>query len=470
MDNKKKSQAETLKETLLMDPKHSGLRFSEEEIAKANDFCVDYKLFLDAAKTEREAVTHTISLLEKQGYKPFDPEKKYAPGDRFYQNNRGRALIFGVMGTRPLTDGIKILASHIDSPRLDLKPRPLYEDSSLALLKTHYYGGVRKYQWVTVPLALHGVVIKNDGTTVDVCIGEADDDMVFCINDLLPHLSADQDKRKLAEGIKGEELNVLVGSLPFRDDKASELVKLNIMRILNEKYGIVESDFLSADLSLVPAGKARDVGLDRSMIGSYGHDDRVCAYASLQASLEVTEPAYTWVNILADKEETGSDGNSGLNSRFLEHFVQALARPHGIEDWVVLQNSECLSADVNVAFDPTFPDVAEKLNTAYLGYGTCIAKYTGSRGKSSTNEAAAEFTGKVRRILDESHIVWQTGELGKVDQGGGGTVAKFISRLGVDVIDIGVPVLSMHSPFEVVSKFDVYSTYRAFLAFLKQNN
>lgn len=468
MSEKDKSQAELLKETLLMEPENSGILMSDEEIAKADKFCDPYKTFLDNAKTEREAVAHTIKMLEQAGYKEFELGKKYDAGDKIYLNNRGRALIFSVIGKRPLTDGIKIMASHVDSPRIDLKPRPLYEEAQLAMFKTHYYGGIRKYQWVARPLALHGVIIKKDGSSVEVCIGEDDDDTVLYIGDLLPHLAQDQSKRALSEGIKGEELNVLIGSMPFRDDKASERVKLNIIRLLNEKYGIIEADFLSADLCLVPAGKARDVGLDRSMVGAYGHDDRVCAYTSIMASLEVTAPEYTWVNILADKEETGSNGNTGLQSRFLEYFVEDLAKPYGMDGRNVLAKSQCLSADVTNAFDPTFPDVAEKRNTCYLGYGASIMKYTGARGKSGTSEASAEFMGKVRRMLDDNNVIWQTGELGKVDHGGGGTVAQYIAKLGVDVVDVGVPVLSMHSPFEVVSKCDVYSVYRAFIAFISE--
>ncbi|MDL2232783.1 aminopeptidase [Ruminococcaceae bacterium OttesenSCG-928-L11] len=462
-----KTLAEQLKDQLLMNPENGGIRMDDAVIAKAGEFCEAYKTYLDNAKTEREAVTTTIKMLEKEGFVPFDAAKKYSAGDKVYLNNRGKALLFAVMGKRPLTDGVKIIASHIDSPRLDLKPRPLYEESQLAMFKTHYYGGVRKYQWTAIPLALHGVIVKKDGSTVTVAIGEAEDDPIFCINDLLPHLAKDQNQRKLFEGIRGEELNVLVGSLPFRDDKISEKVKLNIIRLLNEKYGIVEQDFLSAELTMVPAHKARDLGFDRSLIGSYGHDDRVCAYTSIMASLQNAAPECTWINILADKEETGSDGNTGLNSRFLEYFVADLAKPYGIEGRTVLSKSQCLSADVNAAFDPTFPDVAEKRNIAYIGYGVVVTKYTGSGGKGGTNDSSAEFAGTVRRILDDADVVWQTGELGKVDHGGGGTVAKFISRLGVDTIDIGVPVLSMHAPMEVVSKLDVYNTYLAFDAFLQ---
>ncbi len=470
MDNKptkEKTKGELLQEQLLMNPKNGGMILDDATIQEAMEFSQGYKSFLDQAKTEREAVAYTVELLLKNGYKPYDPQKKYAAGDRIYINNRGKAILSAVIGTRPLTDGIKILASHIDSPRIDLKARPLYEEAQLAMFKTHYYGGIRKYQWVATPLALHGIIIKKDGTATKVCIGESAEDPVFYIGDLLPHLSKEQNQRKLNEGIKGEELNVLVGTMPYKDEKVTEKVKLAIIQLLHDKYGIVESDFLSADLSLVPAHKAADVGLDRSMVGAYGHDDRVCAYTSLMASVETPDPAYTWVNILADKEEIGSDGNTGLQSRFLEYFVMELAKSQGVSGRAALQASQCLSADVTAAFDPTFADVHDKKNVAYINYGTCIMKYTGSGGKYGTSEATAEFMGDIRRLLEEHKVLWQTGMLGKVDQGGGGTVAKYIANLGVDVVDIGVPVLSMHSPFEVVSKLDVYSTYKAFSAFLQ---
>ena len=465
---KEKTPGEILQEQLVHKPESSGIRMSEQEIAKAFDFCEGYKSFLDAGKTERECVDWAVSLLEENGYRPFDAQKTYRPGDKTYLANRGKAILFAVVGQRPLRDGVKILASHIDSPRLDLKQRPLYEEAQLAMLKTHYYGGVRKYQWVAIPLALHGVIVKKDGETITVSIGEREDDPVFCINDLLPHLAKDQDKRTLGEGIKGEELNVLVGSLPFKDDKASEKVKLNILRLLSERYGVIEEDFLSAELSLVPAFKARDLGFDRSMIGAYGHDDRVCAYASIMASLDVPNPQYTWVNVWADKEETGSDGNTGLQSRFLENFICDLARSQDLEGRWVLEKSECLSADVNAAFDPTFPDVHDRKNACYIGYGAVMSKYTGARGKYSTSDASAEFVGKLRRLFDSEGVHWQSAALGKVDAGGGGTVAKFVANLGADVVDIGVPVLSMHAPLEVVGKVDVYSTYRSFLAFIGQ--
>lgn len=471
MASEEKSPARLLKEKLIFDPQNSGNSMSERQLGKAFDFCENYKKFLDAAKTERESVAWAISMLERRGYSEFDPSRKYSPGDKVYVNNRDRALMFAAIGKQPLSEGVRIIASHVDCPRIDLKARPLYEESQLVMFKTHYYGGIRKYQWVALPLALHGVISKKDGSLLEVCIGEDEKDPVFCIGDLLPHLAREQNERKLREGIKGEELNVLAGSLPFRadkDDPVTEKVKLNVMRLLNEKYGIIEADFLSADLALVPACKARDVGIDRSMIGSYGHDDRVCSYTSLMACLDAPTPDKTWINILADREETGSDGATGLKSRMLEYFAEDLARPHGLSGGAVLSRSECLSADVSAAYDPTFPDVLEKRNAAYLNYGVCVSKFTGSGGKSGTSEATAEFMGSVRRLFDRKKVVWQTCELGRVDLGGGGTVAMYISKLGADVVDVGVPVLSMHSPFEVVAKTDVYSAYLGFKAFVSE--
>lgn len=463
----KTTTAKQLGEEILLQRKNGGLVLTETELTKVEKYCEGYKVFLDQAKTEREAVIVSIEMAEARGFVEFEYGKKYKAGDKVYYNNRGKALILAVIGTESIENGVNIMASHIDSPRIDLKARPLYEEAELALFKTHYYGGIRKYQWVATPLALHGVVIKADGSSVTVCIGEDDSDPVFLINDLLPHLGQDQGQRKLSEGIKGEELNVLVGSYPFRDDDASEKVKLNIMRIINEKYDIVESDFLSAELMLVPAFKAKDIGFDRSLVGSYGQDDRVCAYTSLTAVLETNKPKRTILCVLADKEEVGSDGNTGLNSAFMKYFIEDLAKPYDVDGRRVIINSKCLSADVNVAFDPTFPEVTERKNTAYINYGVVLTKYTGSRGKSGTSDASAEFTGEIRKMLIDNDVLWQTGELGKVDQGGGGTVAKFVANLGMDVIDIGVPTLSMHAPYEVTSKIDVYSAYKAFCAFSK---
>ncbi len=467
MADTNKTPGEQLQEQLILKPENSGITMSDQQIEQAYAFCEHYKSFLDGAKTEREAVEKVIEMAKGRGYTEFEPGRRYSAGDKVYQNNRGKAIILSTIGTQPIEQGVHIVASHIDSPRLDFKPRPLYEEAQLAYFKTHYYGGIKKYQWSAMPLALHGVIAKKDGSTIKVCIGEDEGDPVFTITDLLPHLAREQMKRPLSEGLKGEELNILIGCRPFKDDKASEKVKLAIAKLLHDKYGIIEADLLSADLTAVPAHKAKDVGLDRSMVGAYGHDDRVCAYTSLMAELYVAAPAHTTVTVLADKEETGSDGNTGLNSSFLKYFIADLAEGCGVSARRVLRNSRCLSADVNCAFDPTFADVNEKRNTSYLNYGVVVTKYTGSGGKYGTSEATAEYMSWVRRLLDDAQIIWQTGELGKVDAGGGGTVAKYIAALDVDVVDVGVPVLSMHSPFEVVSKADVYMTYKAFEAFLK---
>lgn len=469
MENEnKKSEVDALKEKLFSSPKNAVQLLSDEKIKKADKFCEKYKQFLDNAKTEREAVKEAVTIAKENGFEKYSKNKKYKAGDRFYSINRGKALILCTMGTEPLENGVKINAAHIDSPRIDLKQHPLYEDNELALFKTHYYGGIKKYQWTTIPLALHGVVIKSNRDKVIVNIGEDDNDPVFCITDLLPHLATNQMKRTLHEGIKGEELNILIGSRPFKDDKGSELVKLNIMKILNEKYGIVEDDFVSAELEAVPAVKARDIGFDRSMVGAYGQDDRVCAYTALRAAVKCDAPKKTCITVLADKEETGSDGNTGLNSSFLKYFIFDLAQSQGCQGTTVISNSECLSADVNAAFDPTFPEVLEARNCSRINYGVVVTKFTGARGKSGTSDASAEFVGKVRNLLDKEGVIWQTGELGKVDEGGGGTVAMYIANLNIDVIDVGVPVLSMHAPFEITSKIDTYMAYKAFVAFFNE--
>ncbi len=459
-----KTQADILREQLTYKPQNGVKVLKTEEIAAADAYCEGYKAYLDDAKTEREAVTAAIALAEAKGFVPFDRTATLKAGDKVYYNNRGKALLLAVIGTRPITDGVTIAAAHIDSPRLDLKPNPLYEDSELAYFDTHYYGGIKKYQWAAIPLALHGVVVRKDGTSVQVSIGEDADDPVFCVTDLLPHLGGEQMKRPASDVIKGEDLNLLIGSRPLADDEGGDSVKLHILKILNEKYSIVEADFLSAELEIVPAFAAKDVGLDRSMVGAYGHDDRVCAYPAITAILECGTPAFTAVTILADKEETGSEGNTGMNSAFLRYFIDDLAAAFGAEGRHVLANSICLSADVNAALDPIYPDVMVRSNAAQINYGVCITKYTGARGKSGTSDASAEFMGRVRRLLDDADVLWQTGELGKVDAGGGGTVAMYIANLDVDTVDLGVPVLSMHAPFEVVSKIDVYMAHKAFLA------
>ncbi len=463
----KKDAVKELKDKLFYQRKNGLLKADEQTITQAQEYCEGYKQFLNDAKTEREAAKTAIEMAEKRGFMPFERGRKYSAGDRVYFNNRGKTVAFAVIGKSPIEQGVNITAAHIDSPRLDLKPNPLYEEIELALFKTHYYGGIRKYQWPTVPLALHGVFAKKDGTVVEVSIGERDDEPKFVVNDLLPHLAAEQSKRTLSEGIKGEELNVLIGSMPFRSDEGSELVKLNILKLLNEKYGIVEEDFLSAELEIVPAHKSCDIGFDRSLIGAYGQDDRVCAYPALTAILDVELPEKTAVAILADKEEIGSDGNTGLNSDFLMHIIGDLSRMQNAETTVTLRNSRCLSADVNAGTDPTFQDVMERRNASFLNYGVVVTKYTGSRGKSGTSDASAEYVAQIRNMLDNAGIVWQSGELGRVDLGGGGTVAMYIANLGVDVVDLGVPVLSMHAPFETTSKFDVYMCYKAMYEFMK---
>lgn len=459
--------AEELKKELFLDRKNGLLACDDEKWAKITDYCEEYKKYLNDGKTEREAAKVSIAIAEKAGFLPFEEGKNYKAGDKYYVNNRGKTIAFVVVGKEPVDKGVNIAAAHIDSPRLDLKPNPLYEDSELSLFKTHYYGGIKKYQWTAIPLSLHGVFVKKNGEVVEVNIGEEEGDPCFVVTDLLPHLAQEQSKRTLADGIRGEELNILIGSKPFKDDKASELVKLNIMAILNDKYGVTEEDFLSAELECVPAFKSCDLGLDRSMIGAYGHDDRVCAYPALTAICELETPEKTAMVILADKEEIGSDGNTGLNSAFLKYVVRDIAEIQGKDYTVALRNSKCLSADVNAALDPTFKDVSEPKNACKLNYGAVITKYTGARGKSGTSDASAEYVAYIRGMLDKAGITWQTGELGRVDLGGGGTVAMYIANLGVDVVDLGVPVLSMHAPFETVSKFDVFETYRTMFEFLK---
>ena len=457
-----------MKKELFYEPKHAMETVDDVVVKAADDFCEGYKKYLDFAKIERESVEFFVAEAEKRGYTEFQNTKKYNAGDKVYFNNRNKAIILCVIGKKDISEGVKISAAHIDSPRLDLKPNPLYEDSSLAYFKTHYYGGIKKYQWTAIPLALHGVVVKANGESVKVTIGEDDNDPQFCVTDLLPHLAQNQMKQTMSEGIQGEQLNILIGSRPFSKDEGSEKVKLNIIKILNEKYGITEGDFLSAELELVPAFKARDIGFDRSLIGAYGHDDKVCAYPAAEAIFNVENPEYTCLTVLTDKEEIGSDGNTGLNSSYMKYFISDLARMGGAEPWRVMSKSECLSADVNAAFDPTFPEVSERKNCSFINNGVVITKYTGARGKSGTSDASAEYMGKIRRMLNANDVVWQIGELGKVDAGGGGTVAMYVANLDIDTIDLGVPVLSMHAPMEVVSKLDVYMAYRAFKSFFEQ--
>ena len=456
-----------LKEMLFNQKKNGIDVFTEDELNACDEFCEGYKEFLGTHKTEREVAAYVEDVAQKNGFVKFDEfGGALNAGDKVYYANRGKAIILCVKGKRSIKDGVRISAAHIDSPRLDLKQCPIYEQDGVGYFKTHYYGGIKKYQWTTIPLSLHGRICKADGSFVDVKIGEEPGEPKFCITDILPHLGGEQMQRKANEIVKGEELNVVIGSRPFKDDDESERIKLNLLSLLYEKYGIVERDFLSAELELVPASTVDDIGFDRSMIGGYGHDDRVCSYPALQAILDIDEaPEYTAITVLTDKEETGSDGNTGLNSSYLKYFVEDLARLEGFEGRDVLRNSKCLSADVNAAYDPTWSTVFEKNNASFINNGVCVTKFTGARGKSGTSDASAEFCAWVGNLLDENGVLWQTGELGKVDGGGGGTVAMYIANMDVDTIDVGVPVLSMHAPYEIVSKIDVYSAYKAFLTF-----
>ncbi len=441
---------------------------SSDKIKAIFDYAKGYMSYLDNAKTEREAVETSIEMLEKFGFTEYKFGDKISVGDKKYLNQFGKGLVAFKIGSEDVEkNGLRILAAHIDSPRIDLKQIPLYEDSGMGFFKTHYYGGVKKYQWTAIPLALHGVMVKADGETVKVNIGEADEDPVFYINDLLPHLGQRQMQENLGNAISGETLNILVGGLPYDDPDVSDKIKLTVLSMLNEKYGVTEEDFLSAELMLVPAFKARDIGFDRALIGSYGHDDKVCAYPALTALLDNLNSDKSVLVVLADKEETGSDGISGMQSEYLSDVIVEIARNLGKNEIVVRRNSKCLSADVTAAYDPNFSDVYEKKNSAIISCGTAICKYTGARGKSGTSDASAELVGFVRRLLAENNVIWQLCELGKVDAGGGGTVAKFIANMNIETIDIGVPVISMHAPYEVVSKADVYSTYEAFSAFVK---
>ena len=437
----------------------------EDDQTACEALCKDYMAFLNQSKTEREACANAEALLKEHGFVPFTPGMALKAGDKVYQNNRGKAMIAAIIGSAPITEGVRLCAAHIDSPRLDMKQNPLYEDSELGLFKTHYYGGIRKYQWPTIPLALHGVVYRTDGTCAEICIGEKDSDPVFCITDLLPHLGAKQNTKTLAEGITAEELNVLIASQPIADKDAEQRIKLNILGMLNEAYGITERDFTRAEIEVVPAYKARDIGLDRAMIGAYGHDDRVDAYPALMAEIGTKSPAYTSVCVLTDKEETGSDGVTGLNSMYTFHFLQQLCAGQGADYITACKAAKCLSADVTAAYDPTFADAFEPDNGTYAGRGVAIYKYTGSRGKSGTSDASAELVSYLTGLMDANSVVWQIGEMGKLDLGGGGTVAKYVANQDIDTIDIGVPVLSMHSPFEIVSKADVYMAYLTFKAF-----
>lgn len=461
-----KSMTAKLKEEIMMTESKGVKALSQEEIKKADDFCVGYKEFLDNSPIEREAVKYTVELAKKEGFTEYNPNARYKAGDKVYYVNRDKAVALAVIGKNGVKNGARFAIAHIDSPRIDLKPNPLYEANNLALFKTHYYGGIKKYQWTAIPLSLHGTVVKLDGTVVDVSWGDREDESCFCVTDLLPHLAQEQCTKPMNKAFTGEDLNVLVGSRPYAtEDEEADLVKLNVMAILNKKYGICEGDFLSAELCLIPSYKSKDIGFDASMIGGYGHDDKVCAYPAVIAAFDVKEPEQTCITYLADKEEVGSDGNTGMQSDFLRFFVYDLAKQDGVDGYRALSQSTCLSADVSAAFDPTYASAYEPKNSCYINNGVIIAKYTGHGGKYDTSDASAEYMGKIRAMLEKNDILWQVGELGRVDLGGGGTIAKYVANMNVDVVDLGVPVLSMHAPFEIVSKTDVFMAYRAFFAF-----
>jgi len=464
MEDKELTAGQQLRKALTYQKKNGYDRLLPGELEAIDVYCEGYKQYLDAGKTERECVDRTIALAEAAGFRPFTRGMEIKPGDKLYRVNRGRAIMLAVVGKKSLADGVNIGAAHIDSPRLDLKPNPLYESDELAFLKTHYYGGLRKYQWVAIPLELHGVIALKSGEVVRVSVGNGEGDPLFTIDDLLPHLGGHQANKKVAEFVPAENLNVLVGSRPLADDDGADRVKIAILELLNRKYGIVEEDFISAELMAVPAFNASDIGFDRSLIGSYGHDDRVCAYAALAALLQLETPERTAVCMLADKEEIGSEGVSGMKSACFDTFMEDLCDAQNVPVRACYEKSFCLSADVTAAYDPNFAEVYEKRNSAFVNYGMGLCKYTGARGKSGASDASAEVVAYARRIFDENNVVWQMAELGKVDAGGGGTVAAYMAERNIDTLDAGVPVLSMHAPFETVGKLDCYMTYKGMKA------
>ncbi len=434
------------------------------------EYSEGYKTFLDEGKTEREVCSYVVKAAEEKGYKPFRFGMQLKAGDKVYYNNRGKNIYLLKIGTGNVAeDGIRIIASHVDSPRIDLKQVPLYETDDIALAKTHYYGGIRKYQWAAIPLSMHGAVMLKNGEKLEIKIGEDENDPVFYISDLLPHLAAKQNAKPLGEGIEGEDLNIWFGNIPYvaAENEKDKTVKENVLKILHDKYGMEESDFLSAEISLVPAFKARDIGFDRALIGAYGHDDRVCSYPAYTALFDVETDTRSVMVVLADKEEIGSEGNTGMQCAIFTDLIDEIARSFNVSAAAIRANSKCLSADVNAGYDPNYPQVLEKQNATYISHGAGVTKFTGARGKSGSSDANAEYVGYLRKLFDDNGVIWQTGELGKVDVGGGGTVAKYIANMNIDTIDIGVAVISMHAPYEVVSKADVYETYLAFKAFIK---
>ena len=464
-----KLDAKKLQEKLFNQKQNGWKGLSNEEKKNIFHFCNGYMNFLNNGKTEREIIRESKKIADEKGFKDINQYENLKPGDKVYYINRGKSMYLAVIGNEPIENGINIIGAHADSPRLDLKPNPVYEDTGFVYLKTHYYGGIKKYQWTTIPLAIHGVIIKANGEKIEICIGEDEKDPIFTITDLLPHLAQEQMEKKLKEGIPGESLNLLIGSIPFNSDDITEKVKLNILNILNEKYGITEIDLLSSEIELVPAFKARSLGFDESMVAAYGQDDKICVYTSLTALMEVKNPNKTAVCIIADKEEIGSMGNTGMESHVFDTFISEILnklnvnRPNLLDK--VFCNSKMLSADVDAGFDPIYASVSEKNNASYLGKGIGLNKYTGARGKSGASDANAEFVALVRNIFEKNDIKYQIAELGRVDLGGGGTIAYILANKGIDVIDCGVPVLSMHAPYEVTSKFDIYEAHKGYKAF-----
>ena len=463
------TEIESLKEKLFKTTKVGWEGLDNEKVNEIFNYCNGYINFLNKSKTEREIIKSAKQMADENGFKNITEYKELKAGDKVYYINRDKSMYLAVIGEQSIENGMNIIGSHADSPRLDLKPNPLYEDSGLAFLKTHYYGGIKKYQWTTIPLSLHGVIVKPNGEKIEVNIGEDESDPIFTITDLLPHLASEQMERKLKEGIQGEELNLLIGSIPYNGEKGADLVKLNILKLLNDKYGISEIDFVSSEIELVPAFKARSMGFDNSMVASYGQDDKICVYTSLTAMLNLQNPKTTAVCIISDKEEIGSMGNTGMESHVFDTFISELLNKLGINRPNLLDlvfcNSKMLSADVDAAYDPTFSQAFERNNSGYIGRGVGLNKYTGARGKAGASDANAEFVAMIRNIFESNNIKYEFAELGKIDIGGGGTIAYILADKGVDVIDCGVPVLSMHAPYEVTSKFDVYESHRAYVAF-----
>ena len=466
-----KTKAEELKEKLFNNKKVGWKNLNDEEKEKIFKFSDEYIYYLNTCKTEREAASFSKEILEKNGFKNIEDCNELKTGDKVYYLNRGKSIYAAVIGQEDIANGLNIIGSHIDSPRLDLKPNPLYEDNGFAYFKTHYYGGIKKYQWTTIPLSIHGVIVKANGEKIQINIGDKEEEPVFTITDLLPHLAMEQMEKKLRDGIPGENLNILIGSIPFDDEKVSEAIKLNILSLLNEKYDITEKDLISSELELVPAFPARSLGFDRSMVAGYGQDDRVCSFAALRGILNVENPIRTAVCILSDKEEIGSYGNTGMESHVFDTFISELLNKLNVNKPNLLEkvfcNSKMLSADVDAALDPIYSHVSDFRNAGFLGRGISMNKYTGARGKSGASDANAEYLGQIRKLFEDNNIYYQVGELGKVDVGGGGTIAFILANKGIEVVDCGVPVLSMHSPYEVTSKFDIYEAYKAYELFYK---